>query len=200
MVACTDTGSGRDEREPVMTAHLMTRPTRPAGDLAASRRRIGPLELQIAVMVAACALLIPWIAYLAVTLPGVWIADGWNRTWVWFDIFLLVLMAITGMLAYQRRQMVMLTAFATGVLLLVDAWFDISLDGSPSSILTAVLVELPLAALLIICSLHLLRLVSHPMGLVAADIGGPWGDQLILPATPAEVAPRPRPSQVRSSK
>jgi hypothetical protein len=62
-----------------------------------------------------------------------------------------------------RRQLLVLTAFTTGVLLICDAWFDVMtaapMDRWPS-VLTALLGELPLAALLITGALRILRLTA----------------------------------------
>ena len=73
------------------------------------------------------------------------------------------------MLGILRRQMVMLTGFATGVLLICDAWFD-WMTSNPADVgwatVTALFVELPLAALLIIESCRLLRVVPAPWGVL----------------------------------
>jgi len=56
-----------------------------------------------------------------------------------------------------------LAAFTTGVLLICDAWFDIITAGPRDmlvSVLTAVLGELPLAAILIGGTLRIVRLTT----------------------------------------
>ncbi len=57
----------------------------------------------------------------------------------------------------------MLAGFATGVLLICDAWFDI-MTAAPAdrwvSLLTAAFGELPLAALLIVGTMRLIRLTG----------------------------------------
>jgi hypothetical protein len=58
--------------------------------------------------------------------------------------------------------MVMLTGFATGVLLICDAWFDWMTSNRADAgwaTVTALFVELPLAALLIIESRRLMRVM-----------------------------------------
>lgn len=58
----------------------------------------------------------------------------------------------TAVLGIFRRQMVMLTAFATGVLLICDAWFDWMTSNRADvgwATVTALFFELPLAVLLI---------------------------------------------------
>jgi hypothetical protein len=62
-------------------------------------------------------------------------------------------MSMTVYLGWRRRQAVIVAAIATAVLLICDAWFDITLDlGTPEvwwSLASAVLVELPLAGFFI---------------------------------------------------
>ena len=92
-------------------------------------------------------MLVPWIVYLAVTLPRAYVAHNWDRTWVGFDVLLLVMMVATAVFGYLRRQLLVFTAFATGVLLICDAWFDVMTahgDDRTWSVVTALAVELPL--------------------------------------------------------
>jgi hypothetical protein len=59
--------------------------------------------------------------------------------------------------------MVILPAFTTGVLLICDAWFDIMTAGTGQvwfSVLTAALANVPLAAIMIIGALRLVRLTA----------------------------------------
>jgi hypothetical protein len=96
-------------------------------------------------------------------LPDKYIAHNWPATWVGFDVLLLLFMAVTAVLGLLRRQLLVLTAFTTGVLLICDAWFDVMtaapMDRWPS-VLGALLGELPLAALLITGALRILRLTA----------------------------------------
>jgi hypothetical protein len=82
---------------------------------------------------------------------------------VGFDILLLVFMAATAVLGLLRRQLLVLAAFTTGVLLVCDAWFDV-MTAAPTdmwlSVLTAALGELPLAVILITGALRILRLTA----------------------------------------
>ena len=149
---------------PEQRGELIKRLARPADEILPSRtllRRIR--ELRIAVMVATVVLLVPWIVYLGVTLPKTYRADHWDVTWVGFDILLLTMLLATGVLGLLRRQLLTLTAFATGVLLVCDAWFDaMTAHGTDKamSLVTALVVELPLAALLMFGSLQVLRLTA----------------------------------------
>ncbi|OSC29185.1 hypothetical protein B8W69_09235 [Mycobacterium vulneris] len=92
--------------------------------------------------------LIPWIVYLGLTLPQSYTAQHWQATWVGFDLLLLAFMLATATLGFARHRLLPLFAFATGVLLLCDAWFDMLTARRGDfalSVLTAVLGELPLA-------------------------------------------------------
>jgi hypothetical protein len=127
----------------------LVRPLRevaPDGPPLAQRRR-----LRIGLVAAATILLVPWIVYLALSLPGVHEVRNWDVMWVGFDGIELVLFALTLYLGWRRRVLVVLTSFATGVVLLCDAWFDL-MTASPGelwqSVVAAVVLEIPLAAIL----------------------------------------------------
>ena len=84
---------------------------------------------------------------------------------VGFDVLLLAFMAATAVLGFIRHHLMTLFAFATGVLLLSDAWFDVltaKRGDFTVSVLTAVLAELPLAVVLIIGPLRIARLQVSP--------------------------------------
>ena len=96
---------------------------------------------------------------LAITLPANDVALG-------FDVLLVAFMVATAVLVFLRRRLVLLTAFTTGVLLICDAAFDVMTAGPHDlweSALTATLVELPLAAVLIATALRILRLTVTPL-------------------------------------
>jgi hypothetical protein len=72
-------------------------------------------------------------------------------------------MFATAVLGWLRRQLVVLPAFTTRVLLICDAWFDIVTAGPGKvwvSVLTAALGNLPLAVILIAGALRILRLTA----------------------------------------
>jgi hypothetical protein len=112
-------------------------------------------------MVVGAAVLIPWTAYLAATLPVDYSAHNWDATWVGFDSALVVLLTTTVALALMRRRLVMATAFATGILLICDAWFDVMTAAPadrPEALAAAALLELPVAVLLIQAAWRVFRL------------------------------------------
>jgi hypothetical protein len=120
-------------------------------------RRRNRLVLMLA---AASVGLIPWTVLLAVTLPPRYLAGHWTVTWVGFDSILLTVLALTAWLAWRRRQAVVITAFIAATLLTCDAWFDITTSSGRTdtvyAVLSAVFLELPLAALLFAVAHHLL--------------------------------------------
>jgi hypothetical protein len=123
------------------------------------------------VLILLCvAALIPWTVYLAITLPSHYEARNWVATWVGFDILLLAMLIATAIAGWRRRQLLFPTAFASGVLLICDAWFDVmtSQPGADlmQALLSALLVELPLAFVLIAGPLRLMRYVAIRHGLV----------------------------------
>ena len=85
---------------------------------------------RLTLMVGGAIGLIPWIVYLGFTLPANYVAQNWPAVWIGFDCLLIAFMAATAVLDWLRRQLVVLPAFTTGVLLICDAWFDVLTAGS----------------------------------------------------------------------
>ena len=152
-----------DATSPVHTSPGTARP--------GSRRRRMVVVLVIA---TCCVLLAAWTAMLAATLPMQYRAGGWRGAWVGFDVALLVALAATGWAAWHGRQVLILCLTVVATLLLCDAWFDVVLDAHTSgfwlSLLTALLVELPLAAMAMLGARRLLR---QTIGLVGLREGYP---------------------------
>src|SRR5271163_1142384 len=118
---------------------------------------------RLTLMVGGAIVLIPWIVHLGFTLPANYVAHNWPATWIGFDCLLIAFMVATAVLGWLRRQLVVLPAFTTGVLLISDAWFDVLTAGPGQlwmSLLTAALINLPLAALLITGAVRILRLTA----------------------------------------
>lgn len=119
-------------------------------------------RLRIGVAGVAAVLLVPWVFYLAFSLPTEHKIRNWDVMWVGFDVLELTLLALTFWLSYRRRLMALLTGFATGVVLLCDAWFDI-LTSAPGelwqAIAAAALIEVPLAVLLMSGAFRAVRVV-----------------------------------------
>ncbi len=183
---------------PAERRELIVRLSRPVEELVPSKRWLRRWrERQVASMVVVAAVLVPWIGYLATTLPRRYVAANWDRTWVGFDAVLLALVLATAVLGWRRRQLVAVTAFATGMLLVCDAWFDVMTAHGPDrtwSLVTALAVELPLAALLVSGGLHVLRLVAARSWQVPPGAHS-WQIPIPLPlAVDHAVGPRPAPA------
>ncbi|MGW7682368.1 hypothetical protein ACWGID_16615 [Kribbella sp. NPDC054772] len=139
-----------------------------------SRQTIERIRKWRTVLILVCvAVLVPWTVYLAITLPNHYVARNWVATWVGFDILLLTMLVLTAIGGWKRKQFVFPTAFASGVLLLCDAWVDVmtSQRGGDltQALLSALLVELPLAFVLIAGPLRLLRIIAIRHGMVHPD-------------------------------
>jgi hypothetical protein len=119
-------------------------------------------RLGLFVSVACCVALAGWIVVLVLTLQRQYTATHWRGAWVGFDFLLLTAFAATAWAFWRERQVVIMCLVVTGTLLCCDAWFDLILDlGTPGiweSVASAVLVELPLAAVLFAAARQLVRL------------------------------------------
>jgi hypothetical protein len=119
---------------------------------------------RLTLMTGGSIALIPWIVYLGFSLPSNYVAQNWPATWMGFDCLLVAFMAATAVLGWLRRQLVVLPAFTTGVLLICDAWFDILTAGTGRNlavpVLTAALGELPLAVIMITGAVRIMRLTA----------------------------------------
>jgi hypothetical protein len=109
----------------------------------------------------AAAVLMPWIVYLAITLPRRNIDLHYRAAWVGFDCLLVFVIIRTAYMAFRVDQRMQFSAIATATLLLVDAWFDVTTSGSRtqfvSALVLAAFVEIPSA----VFSIHLARQVNR---------------------------------------
>jgi hypothetical protein len=132
-------------------------------------------RLLIAACLAGMVLLAVWIGVLEVKLPRDYRAGGWRAAWVGFDVALLLVFAATAWAAWRRRQILIVCLMVLATLLCCDAWFDITLDWGTSgfmvSVLSAALVELPLAVVALTGARRLLRLTIGRLELLAGYPG-----------------------------
>jgi hypothetical protein len=146
------------ERLELMRALAALDNPEPDDDPVSSRRRV----IALVVIVLCCAALAAWIGVLAVTLPRYYRSGEWRGAWVGFDLALLAAFAVTGWAAWRRRQLLIVCLIVLATLLCCDAWFDVVLDAHTKgfwvSLLSALFIELPLAALAIYGARHLLHL------------------------------------------
>jgi hypothetical protein len=137
-------------------------------DMGPAQRRLRTTFMRV-VSIAAL-LLIPWIIYLANKLPRRYIAAHWDLAWTGFDIVLLVTLAITAWAAWRRRQIVIIFSIVAGTLLVCDAWFDIMTShvgrDRNEALVSAFIVELPLAILLLAAAYRLIRLSARTMSAI----------------------------------
>jgi hypothetical protein len=122
------------------------------------RRAVGQLALCVFVLV-------PWTVYLAVSLPDRFEARYWPMVWVGFDVILLASLVGAGAAVWLKRQALVPMSFVAATLLVCDAWFDVSLswgrDDVWASVASAVLVELPLAFLLVMRARRVLKISAR---------------------------------------
>ncbi|MFY9890197.1 MAG: hypothetical protein WAK71_17910 [Streptosporangiaceae bacterium] len=133
-------------------------------DLRASKLGERRRKIILVVIILCCLGLAAWIGVLATTLPRYYRAGGWRGAWVGFDLAELAAFAVTGWAAWRRRQILIICLVVLATLLCCDAWFDVVLDarthGFWLSLLSALVVELPLAALAILGARRLLRMTN----------------------------------------
>ena len=109
-----------------------------------------PLPRWVGVLAVCCAIgIVPWIVYLAVTLPGRSRADDYDIAWVGFDSAMFFVLAALAYCAMRRKPATGAIAAVAATMLVVDAWFDVvTTDEGPRfdwAVISAVFAELPLA-------------------------------------------------------
>lgn len=144
------------------------------------------------------AVLIPWTALLFAALPGHYVANHWQLAWGGFDLGLGLALAATAVMVARRSPFAEVTATITGTLLCCDAWFDVltarGLADTAQAVISAVLIELPLAALCFWMARNLAHAVEvarpflQAAGFTIAD------NRLVPPATTAPPPPPPPPA------
>src|SRR5690348_16076212 len=81
---------------------------------------------------------VPWVCYLAATLPRRQPTLHYDVAWVGFDVALVAMLLVTGWLAYRGSDLVELPAAITAALLFMDAWFDVLTSATRGQLLVAV--------------------------------------------------------------
>ncbi len=103
------------------------------------------------VLATVAVLLLPWTAWLTVTLPSRHVSEHWDTAWVGFDLAEFITLALTAYGVWKRTSWLQAAAAAAGTLLLADAWFDVLLSAGGEkfwvAVVEAFVAELPLAAL-----------------------------------------------------
>jgi hypothetical protein len=142
---------------------------------------------------AAAVAMLPWIVYLAISLPRRDLDRHYRAAWVGFDCLLVFVIVRTAYMAFRVDLRVQIPAAATATLLIVDAWFDIATSDGRAAILQALLLavffEIPAA----VFSIYVSRQVSHQVLLLAGHAGSPPGGPGSEPGTNSRGGP-PRPT------
>ncbi|MFJ4581744.1 hypothetical protein [Streptomyces echinatus] len=86
---------------------------------------------------ASAVLLVPWMAVLAVTLPGTARVHHWSLAWIGLDVLLATGCAATALLGLRGDARARLTASATASVAVLDAWLDITTAHSGPALLQA---------------------------------------------------------------
>jgi hypothetical protein len=79
----------------------------------------------VRLVAVSAAVLLPWAAYLASTLPSSVGARHWPLTWTGLDVAMACGLAATAWLAVRRDRRLAFPAISSATLLLADAWFDV---------------------------------------------------------------------------
>ncbi|MFL6125894.1 hypothetical protein [Actinophytocola sp.] len=123
---------------------------------------------------AAAVCLVPWIVYLAHTLPDRHDAGQWRVAWVGFDVALVGCFAGAAWLGSRRRRAAVPLLAATAALLCCDAWFDVLLDWTSAdrwtSVALAAFAEVPIAVALLVAARRLLTGEMRHRDLTIRDI------------------------------
>jgi hypothetical protein len=107
---------------------------------------------------------VPWTVHLAMSLPQQAHTHNYRVSWVGFDVLLIVALLATAYYAWRGWRHVGVLAAATATMLVVDAWFDMTTSGRADlvpAVLSAVLVELPLAVVCGWIALHVDRVIER---------------------------------------
>lgn len=146
------------------------------------RRRLSIVSAAIASVV-----LLPWVGYLAVSLPLTEHGGAWRTAWVGFDVVLAVVLMMTAWLGFRRRQVAILSMLVAATMLLTDAWFDVALSygtrGLWGALLSAFLLELPMAVLLASSAVSVLRRTAATVYRLRGNLGAPgpfWRQQFVI--------------------
>ncbi|MET9451007.1 hypothetical protein [Streptomyces cinerochromogenes] len=97
----------------------------------------GTRKWTLVLLGAAAVLLVPWMAVLAVTLPGSTRVHHWSLAWIGLDVLLAAGCATTAVLGLRGDPRSRLTASATASVAVLDAWFDITTAHPGTALLQA---------------------------------------------------------------
>ena len=117
------------------------------------------------------AALVPWTLWLAVSLPARHLSSHYDLAWSGFDIALAASLLATGIGVLRHAVWAQGVASAAAMLLVCDAWFDVTLSAGGreqlTALATAVLVELPLAVACVFVARESEQMAERARGYVA---------------------------------
>jgi hypothetical protein len=121
---------------------------------------------RLGLALAGCGIaMLPWLVILAVTLPATTVAPHWPVAWVGLDALEALGLVATGGLLRRRDPRCCLAATATAMLLVTDAWLDVTTAAPGSGLVTAIAMaagaELPMAALCMTLAIRTVALVDR---------------------------------------
>lgn len=124
------------------------------------------------VFALAAVSLVPWVTYLGITLPDTTTISE-RTAWVGFDIGLMLMLALTAVLAVRHSARVAQTSMATATMLVVDAWFDIFTSGGSglTQALQLGVLEVSLAAVCVWISLRAGSAARRALETDKSDVG-----------------------------
>ena len=145
----------------------------------------------IALTAVSAIVLLPWIGLLSVTLRETSSGGAWRIAWVGFDTALFLSLAVSGYFVWKRRQIAPVLMAVTATLMFTDAWFDLTLSwNSPeflSAVLSAVVVEIPLALVLVYAATRMLRMNASMIRALRGHTNGQVrASRELLPMVPEE--------------
>lgn len=152
----------------------------------------------VAAFAAAGIGLLPWTIWLAMSLHPRHVTNRWDIAWSGFDTGLAALFIATAVAAHRRSPWVGALAAATGTVLIVDAWFDITLESHAdelrNSILLAVFAELPAALVCFWIALRTERVLARAVEAAASHLppereSAPEGDLVGVLEIPSDGEP-----------
>jgi hypothetical protein len=117
--------------------------------------------------------MLPWIAYIGLSLPSRQLSPNYDIAWAGFDVLLAVALGGTGYFALRRSRYLSAAAASTAALLVVDAWFDCMTTPTDSrwqSFVFCFCVELPLATVCMWLSYHTEQVAAHRIRLLQRQL------------------------------
>ncbi len=156
---------------------------RPTGTSGVIRRR----RLSIVAAAIGALVMLPWIGYLALSLPLAESGGAWRVAWVGFDVMLALVLMTTAWLGFRHRQVAILGLLVSSTMLFTDAWFDVALSYGTGeqwgAILSAAVLEIPFAILLASSAISILKRTSSTVARLRGHEGtlpSLWHQQFLV--------------------